>query len=96
MILSKSQTRSQKASNLFPCLNLLQSNSHREESFWSTVDCVRATHNEIRKIIRKKNSNAVSPLIRELNAIIARTVAVTYLSKGKRSKELMTIGQTNS
>ena len=57
---------------------------------------MRATHNEIRKIIRKKNSNAVSPLIRDLNAIIARTVAVTYLSKGKRSKELMTIGQTNS
>lgn len=51
---------------------------------------MRATHNEIRKIIRKKNSNAVSPLIRDLNAIIARTVAVTYLSKGKRSKELMT------
>ena len=57
---------------------------------------MRATHNEIRKIIRKKNSNAVSPLIRDLNAIIARTVAVTYLSKGKRSKELISLHHRNN
>lgn len=54
MILSKSQTQSQKASNLFPCLNLLQSNSHREESFWSkSTVCAPRTMKSV-KLSEKK------------------------------------------